>query len=360
MSVEPVQIEGRSIGPGYKPFVIAEMSCNHNGSLERALAIMEQAKTCGADALKLQTYTADTLTIDYDGPGFVVEGGLWDGRKLYDLYAEASTPWEWHEALFARGRELDLVVFSSPFDASAIEFLEGFDVPAYKIASFEANDLPLIEKAAQTGKPLIISTGIVDDEEIKEALGAAQAAGAGGVVLLYCVSGYPTPPEEANLATIPDMIARFGVPIGLSDHTMGTDVAVGAVALGACAIEKHFTLARADGGFDAEFSAEPAELEALCRGAETAWKAQGHATYARKPSEQPIATYRRSLYIVEDVKSGKEFTEKNVRSIRPGYGLSPKHLPKVLGKRAARDIEHGSPLEWSMVKGCRANNSISS
>jgi len=346
-----IQIAGRSIGEDAKPFVIAEMSCNHNGSLERAFEIMERANAAGADALKLQTYTADTLTIDHDGPGFVIEGGLWDGRSLHELYEQASTPWEWHEALFAKGKELGLIVFSSPFDASAVDFLESLDAPAYKIASFEANDLPLIEKAASTGKPLIISTGIVDQAEIDDALSAARRAGAGGVALLYCVSGYPTPAEEANLATIPDMMSRFGVPVGLSDHTLGWEAAVGAVALGACVIEKHFTLARADGGFDAAFSAEPAELEALCHGVETVWKARGQASYARKPSEEAIATYRRSLYVVENVKAGEEFTAQNVRSIRPGYGLAPRHFTEILGKYAAHDIARGSPLTWDLVAG---------
>ena len=345
-----IKIAAREVGSQTSPFVIAEMSCNHNGSLDRALAIMEAAKAAGADALKLQTYTADTLTIDHSGPGFVIEGGLWDGRKLHELYAQAMTPWEWHEALFAKGRELDLIVFSSPFDASAVDFLEELETPAYKIASFEANDLPLIEKAASTGKPLIISTGIVDDKEISAALDAARGAGSGGVALLYCVSGYPTPAEEANLATIPDMISRFGVPIGLSDHTLGSDVAIGAAALGACVIEKHFTLARDDGGFDAAFSAEPDELETLCHGVAIAWKARGKAGYERKPSEEAIAQYRRSLYVVEDVHRGEEFTPQNLRSIRPGHGLAPKHLPDVLGKHAAGDIKRGSPLGWEMVE----------
>ena len=345
------EIAGRAVGPEARPFVIAEMSCNHNGSLERAIAIMEAAKRAGADALKLQTYTADTLTIDHDGPGFVIEGGLWDGRKLYELYKQAMTPWEWHEALFAKGRELDLIVFSSPFDSSAVDFLEDLGAPAYKIASFEANDLPLIEKAAATGKPLIISTGIVDEIEISEAVKAARRAGAAGLALLYCISGYPTPPEEANLATIPDMIERFGVPVGLSDHTLGTEVAVSAVALGACAIEKHFTLARADGGFDAAFSAEPDELAVLCRGVEIAWQARGQASYAKKPSERDIADYRRSIYVIADVAAGQEFDDANVRSIRPGHGLAPKHLPDIIGKRAAQDIARGTPLDWAMVEG---------
>jgi N-acetylneuraminate synthase len=348
---ETIKIAGRSIGEDSKPFVIAEMSCNHNGSLERAFEIMERAKDAGADALKLQTYTADTLTIDHDGPGFVIEGGLWDGRSLHELYEQASTPWEWHEALIAKGKELGLIVFSSPFDASAVDFLESLDAPAYKIASFEANDLPLIEKAASTGKPLIISTGIVDQVEIDDALSAARRAGAGGVALLYCVSGYPTPAEEANLATIPDMIARFDVPVGLSDHTLGWEAAVGAVALGACVIEKHFTIARADGGFDAAFSAEPVELEVLCHGVEAVWKARGQASYARKPSEEAIATYRRSLYVVENIKAGEKFTAENVRSIRPGYGLAPKHLSEIMGKCASRDVTRGSPLAWDLIAG---------
>lgn len=331
------------------PFIIAELSANHNGDLDRALALVQAAKSAGADAVKLQTYRSDTITIDHDGPGFRIEGGLWDGRTLHDLYQEAHTPWEWHEALFARGRELGIQVLSSPFDETAVDFLEELNCPAYKIASFEIVDLPLIGKAASTGKPLIISTGMADEREISEALEAARAAGCEELILLHCVSGYPTPPRDANLAVIPDMAARFGVPVGLSDHTLGTAVAVAAVSLGACAIEKHITLLRSEGGPDASFSLEPDELARLCSDADIAWQALGVASYARKESEKASVTYRRSLYVVEDVKAGEELTKKNVRSIRPGYGLAPKHLPEVLGKRATRAKKRGSPLAWNDI-----------
>jgi len=351
MRSRTISIAGRAIGTGQPPYVIAEMSGNHNGDIGRALAIIDAAKAAGADAVKLQTYTADTITIDHDGPGFRIEGGLWNGRTLHELYEEAHTPWDWHARLFERGRALGIIVFSSPFDATAVDFLEGLGCPAYKIASFEIVDLPLIERAAATGKPLIISTGIARLDEIGEAVAAARGAGAGGIALLHCVSGYPTPIEEANLMTIPDLRDAFDTVVGLSDHTPGTVVAASAVALGAALVEKHFTLSRADGGVDSAFSLEPRELEELCRSCRAAWQAMGEASYDLKPSEKGNKIFRRSLYVVEDVAKGQPFTGRNLRSIRPGFGLAPKHLQHVLGKRASRDIARGTPMAWDLVDG---------
>ncbi len=347
---ERITIAGREIGPGRPPYVVAEMSANHLGSLERAFAIIDAAKAAGADAVKLQTYTADTLTIDHPGPGFRITQGLWAGRSLHDLYDEAHTPWAWHEALFARGREAGITVFSAPFDPSAVRFLDALGCPAYKIASFEIVDLPLIREAAATGKPLIVSTGLASLEEIREAVAAARGAGCRELALLHCVSGYPTPPGESHLRTIPHLAQTLDVVAGLSDHTPGTAVPVAAVALGAAIIEKHFTLRRADGGPDAPFSLEPDELRALCEGCRTAWDALGGVEYGRKPSEEGSALLRRSLYVVQDVRTGDAFTAENVRSIRPALGLAPKHMPHVLGRRAACDIPRGTPLEWSMVE----------
>lgn len=344
-----IAIAGRTIGPGRPPYVIAEMSANHRGGLDRALAIMEAAKAAGADAVKLQTYTADTLTIDHDGPGFRIEGGLWDGRTLYDLYREAAMPWDWHRDLFAKGRELGITVFSSPFDASAIELLETLEAPAYKIASFEIVDLPLIERAAATGKPLIISTGMASLGEIEEAVATARRGGAGGVVLLHCVSGYPTPAEDCHLNTIPHLAEAFDVAVGLSDHTLGIAAAVAATALGACVIEKHLTLARADGGPDAAFSLEPGELEGLVGAVREAWAACGGVSYRTEASEAVLRAFRRSLYVVTDIAAGEPFTTDNVRSIRPGHGLAPKHLPEILGRRARRPLKRGTPLAWDAV-----------
>lgn len=350
MPKQTIHIAGRPIGPGCPPYIVAEMSGNHNGDIERAFALMQTAKQAGADAVKLQTYTADTLTIDHDGPDFQITGGLWDGRRLYDLYREAHTPWDWHADLFARGEELGITVFSSPFDETAIDYLEALGAPAYKIASFEAIDLPLIEKAAAKGKPLIISTGMADEAEISEAVEAARTAGCEDLVLLHCVSAYPSPLEESNLLTMGDMAARHDTPVGLSDHTLGTAAAVAAVGLGAIMIEKHFTLARSDGGPDAAFSLEPDELRRLCNDCRTAQAALGRIDYSRKPSEVGNMIFRRSLYAVSDIEKGASLTSENVRSIRPGYGLAPKHLPSLLGRHAKQKISRGTAMSWDLVE----------
>ncbi len=343
------QIAGRPVGPGQRPYIIAELSANHLGGIERAFAIMEAAKRAGADAVKLQTYTADTMTIDHAGPGFVIEGGLWDGRKLYDLYREAHTPWDWHEALFEKGRALGLAVFSSPFDDTAIELLERLGAPAYKIASFEVVDLALIARAAAIGKPLIISTGMAERDEIVQAVDAARAAGGRDIVLLHCVSSYPARVDDSNLRTIPDMAAQFDVQVGLSDHTLGIGVAVAASALGACMIEKHLTLRRADGGPDSAFSLEPDEFARLVEETSAAHAALGHVSYAPEASEAAMRKLRRSLYVVADMAAGEVFTARNLRAIRPGYGLAPRHLPEILGRRAGTAIKRGTPMDWALL-----------
>lgn len=346
-----IAIAGRPIGAAYPPYVICELSGNHNGSLERALAMVDAAAATGCDAIKIQTYTADTITMDVDRPEFKIHGGLWDGRSLYELYQEAQTPFEWHRAIFARAAARGVTIFSSPFDETAIDLLDGLGVPAFKIASFEAVDLPLIRYAAARGKPLIISTGMANLAEIEAAKDAALSAGAAGVVLLHCVSSYPAALEDANVRTVADMAARFDCPIGLSDHTHGAAASVAAIALGASVIEKHFTLARADGGPDAAFSLEPAEFTALVRDCKDAWTALGRAHYDLLGSEKANRQFRRSLYVAADVKAGEVLSRANVRSIRPGNGLPPTEMDKVLGRLAARDLKRGEPLAWDMVVG---------
>lgn len=332
------------------PLIVAELSGNHNGCIERAFALIDAAKQAGADAVKLQTYTADTLTIDHNSPEFVLSGGPWDGRTLHDLYQEASTPWDWHPALFARARELGLLAFSSPFDSTAVDFLESLDCPCYKIASFEIVDLPLIRKAASTGKPLIMSTGIANLGEIQEAVDAARAGGCTDLVLLHCISSYPAKAEDSNLLTLPNLRETFGVPVGLSDHTPGTAVAVSSIALGACLVEKHMTLARADGGPDATFSLEPTEFNALARDCRDAYVALGRVHYDSKGCEAASATVRRSLYFVTDIDEGETITTKHVRSIRPGFGIGPKYLDYVIGSRATTNVTRGTPVSWNLFR----------
>lgn len=344
-----MQIAGRPIGHDHPPYVIAELSANHNGSLDTALKIIDAAADTGADAIKLQTYTPDTLTIDCDLDDFRIKGGLWDGRTLYDLYGEAHTPWDWHKALFEHAAARGVTIFSSPFDSTAVDFLMELNTPAFKIASFEAVDLPLIRYVASTKKPMIISTGMANDEEVGEAVQAARDGGCQDLILLHCVSGYPAPAEDYNLRTIPDMMARFGIPVGLSDHTQDNTTAIAAVALGAVAIEKHFTLDRRGGGPDDSFSLEPAEFTQLCTSAKTAWMALGKVDYGRKSSETGNVTFRRSLYAVADIAKGEEISAMNVRSIRPGFGMAPKHFSEILGRRARTDISRGTPIRWSQL-----------
>ena len=326
-------------------FIIAELSANHNGSLDIAVDTIKEAARCGVDAVKLQTYTADTLTINHDGPGFVIEGGLWDGRKLHELYQEAYTPWEWHERLFRVARDCGLVCFSSPFDSTAVDLLEDLGNPIYKIASFEITDISLIEYAASKGKPMVISTGIATDEEIVDALDACRRMGNDQVTLLKCTSAYPAPIEDANLKTMVDMCARYGVETGLSDHTTGHSVAVAAVALGATMVEKHFILDRSMGGVDSAFSMEPAEFKMMVEEIRNTEAALGTVNYELNEKKKAARQFARSLYVVKDIAAGEVFTSEHVRSIRPGYGLAPKYLKQVLGKSARRSIQRGSPLE---------------
>lgn len=346
-----IRIAGREIGAHTRPYLIAEMSGNHNQSLDRALAIVDAAAAAGADAIKLQTYTADTMTLDVRAPGFVIEdaGSLWAGRQLYDLYKEAYTPWEWHAPILARAASHGLQCFSSPFDETAVEFLQSLEVPAFKIASFENTDLPLIRKVAATGKPMIISTGMASVAEIDEAVRTAQVSGCREIVLLKCTSTYPATAENTNIRTIPNMRETFGCEVGLSDHTMGIGVAVGAVALGACVIEKHFTLRRADGGVDSSFSLEPEEFAQLRVESERAWQALGQVTYGGTKAEEKSRAFRRSLYLGKNLTAGTVLTHDNVRIVRPGFGLPPKHFEAVLGRRLARDASVGTPLSWDLL-----------
>jgi pseudaminic acid synthase len=346
-----ISIGAHQIGPSAPPFVIAELSGNHDGSLARALATVEAIAASGAHALKLQTYTAETMTLDIAEREFVIDnpGSLWFGRTLYSLYQQAHTPWEWHEPLFRRARELGLVAFSSPFDATAVEFLESLDVPAYKIASFENVDLDLVRRVARTGKPVIISTGLATLAEINEAVVAAREAGCASLVLLKCTSNYPADPSSSNLRTLPYLRDVFGCEVGLSDHTLGIAVAIASVAAGATVIEKHVTLDRASGGVDAAFSLEPAELAQLVQSARTAWQALGGVQIAPTDEEKSSLVFRRSLYVCKDLAPGDVLTAENLRAIRPGLGLAPKHRAVLLGKRVNRAVARGTPMSWELV-----------
>lgn len=342
-----INIDGRKIGTDYAPYIIAEMSANHNGNIENAFKIIEQAKRCGADAVKLQTYTADTITLNSRTPEFMIRGTLWDGQSLHELYQKAHMPWDWHKPLFDFAREQGITIFSSPFDFSAVDLLESLNAPAYKIASFEMVDLPLIRYVAQTGKPMIISTGMADADEIAEAVATAKSAGCRELVVLHCVSGYPAPAADYNLRTLPDMAARFDTLVGLSDHTLDNTTAVASVVLGACVIEKHFTLDRNGGGADDSFSLEPDGLQALCRDSKTAWQALGRVHYGLKSSEQGNVQFRRSLYFVKDMQKGDTIDETCIRSVRPGFGIAPKHFDELIGKRLTRNVQVNTKTDWA-------------
>ena len=339
-------INNRTIGPDYPPFIIAELSGNHNGSLERALKTIDQAKLCGADAIKIQTYTADTMTIDCDLPDFQIKGGLWDGFKLYDLYKWAETPYEWHEDLFNHAKKIGITIFSTPFDESAVDLLENLNTPAYKISSFEMIDLPLIRYVAKTGKPIIISTGMASEGEINEALLAAREAGCEQLALLHCISSYPTPIDQANIRQIQNLAKRFNVISGLSDHTLGTTASIAAVAQGANLIEKHFTLNRNDIGPDSEFSLEPDDLKKLCIEAKDAWLSLGRCEFKRQIAEKGSKVFRRSLYFIQDLPKGHVISFDNVRRIRPGFGLPPKYFEKILGKALKKSVSKGQPVSF--------------
>ncbi|MGX5659522.1 pseudaminic acid synthase [Castellaniella ginsengisoli] len=339
-----ININGRDVGPDYAPYVIAEMSANHNGSRETALRIIQEAKAAGADAVKIQTYRPDTITLPSSLPDFQITDGLWAGRTLYDLYEWAHTPWEWHKPLFDYARKVGITIFSSPFDNSAVDLLEDLNAPAYKIASFEAVDLSLIKYVAGTGKPMIISTGMADAQEIQEAINAARDGGCEELAILHCVSGYPAPAEDYNLRTITDMITRFGLVTGLSDHTLDNTTAVASVAMGASIIEKHFTLDRNGGGPDDSFSLEPVGMAALCRDSRTAWAALGAVDYRRKSSELGNIKFRRSLYFVKDLAAGEVITADAVKSVRPGFGLAPKMLEQILGRCTVRPVSRYHPV----------------
>lgn len=342
--MQEIKIAGRPIGPAHSPYVIAELSANHNGKFENAIQIIEEAKKAGSDAVKLQTYKPETITLKSDREDFKIKGGLWDGRTLYDLYEEAHMPWDWHKPLFAHARELGITIFSSPFDKTAVDLLEDLNAPAYKIASFEAVDLPLIRYVASTGKPMIISTGMADSEEIAEAIQAACDGGCDELAVLHCVSGYPAPASDYNLRTIPDIIDRFGLVTGLSDHTLDNTTAITSIALGASIIEKHFTLDRSGGGPDDSFSIEPVELTALCKSVKSAWTALGRVDYGRKSSEQANVQFRRSLYFVKNLKAGDIISHEDIRSVRPGFGLPPKYYQRIIGRQVVRDVKFGMPV----------------
>lgn len=344
-----ISIAGRRISIEDAPYIIAELSANHNGKLETAMRIIEEAKKAGADAVKLQTYKPDTITLNCDSEDFRIHGGLWDGRTLYELYEEAHMPWEWHAKLFDHAKKLDITIFSSPFDRTAVDLLEELNAPAYKIASFEAIDLPLIKYVAATGKPMIISTGMADADEIQEAITAAQEGGCKELAVLHCVSGYPAPAADYNLRTIPDMMQRYGLVIGLSDHTLDNTTAITSVALGASIIEKHFTLDRSAGGPDDSFSLEPRELEALCRDSRTAWAALGNVNYGRKSSELGNVQFRRSLYFVKSMKSGETISADCIKSVRPGFGVAPKYYEEIVGRKLKSDVDINTAVSFDFL-----------
>jgi len=346
-----ITINNKKIGQQHSPYIIAELSANHNGSLQAALDTITAAKQCGADAIKLQTYTADTMTIDCDKEQFRIKGGLWDGYKLYDLYQWAQTPFEWHRAMFDHANQIGITCFSTPFDESAVDLLEDLNTPAYKVASFEATDLPLIRYIASTKKPMIMSTGMANLEEIEEMVATAKEAGCQDLIILHCISSYPAPIEQSNLLTIPDMQKRLGVQIGLSDHTVTNTAAITAIALGATLIEKHFILNRKNKGPDSEFSIEPKELTELCQTAKDAWLALGKPGYDRRPAEEANVKFRRSIYFVKDIKQGECITEDHIRRIRPGFGLPPKYYSDLLGKVANQDISAGTATSWDLING---------
>ena len=348
MGDKSVVINERAIGVQYPPYVIAELSANHNGDIQRAYKIMEEAKKAGADAIKLQTYTPDTITLNYTTDDFMIKGGLWDGQSLYQLYTHAHMPWAWHKPLFVKAKQLGITIFSSPFVTTAIDLLEDLNAPAYKIASFEVIDLPLIAYAAKTQKPLIISTGMANQHEIADAVATAREHGCQDLIVLRCVSGYPAPPQQYHLRTIPDIAERFGVVAGLSDHTLDNATAIAAVALGAAVIEKHVTLDRNGGGADDSFSLEPAQLQQLCIDVKTAWQALGRVNYAPVEAEKPNQQFRRSLYFVKALKAGELITPDHVRSVRPGFGLPPKMLNQVLGAVAATNIAAGTAVSAAL------------
>jgi N-acetylneuraminate synthase len=346
-----IRVAGHTIGPDHRPFIIAEMSGNHNQSLDRALEIVEAAAKCGCHALKIQTYTADTMTIDHSEGEFNVSdlNPDWEGKSLHTLYQEAYTPWEWHKPIFDRANELGMIAFSTPFDETAVDFLEELGQPLYKIASFENTDIPLIRKVAETGKPMIISTGMANAAELDESVRTVREAGNENLILLKCTSTYPATPANSNILTIPHMRELFDLQVGLSDHTLGVGVAVAAVALGATVVEKHFTLARADGGVDSSFSMEPDEMTSLVVESERAWQGMGKVSYGATSNEKPSMAYRRSLYITEDISAGDELTPDNLRAIRPGYGLPPKFIDQLLGKRVKQDVKKGTPANWDLL-----------
>ncbi len=347
---ECIKINGRKIGSDYPPYIIAEMSANHNGSIDNAFKIIDMAKAAGADAVKLQTYRPDTITLKMNAPEFMIEGGLWDGQSLYELYESAFMPWDWHKPLFEYAKEVGITIFSSPFDNTAVDLLESLGAPAYKIASFEAIDLSLIRYVANTGKPMIISTGMADSEEIQEAIDAARDAGCNELAVLHCVSGYPAPSKDYNLRTLIDMQTRFGLVTGLSDHTIDNITAISSIALGAAIVEKHVTLDRSGGGPDDSFSLEEPDLQELCEGAMIAWEALGNVDYGRKSSELGNVKFRRSLYFIKDLEAGETITEEHVKSVRPGYGVAPKYLYEVLGKEILVSVKYGTAVRWEHIK----------